>query len=230
MRLTLLFAFVTVAAGCSAPMETTGAGRSPAEFAVLKARRAAERAATDPALEPYLADALRDLDRAEAALAAGDLDEAEHRAYVAEKGVQIAALQREIDDAEREVMGGPRADGPSVLLTDAFETGQTDLRPALRPALAEVAEFLRDHPDRVVLVEGFTDSSGDADRNLDLSIRRAEAVRARILETGVAPERVLAVGYGEDYPLESNDSAAGRSLNRRIEITVGRRIADLPVR
>ena len=195
----------------------------------MRAHRAAERAATDPGLEPYLAEARQELDRADAALDDGDAAEAAHRAYLAQQGVRIAVLQREIDAAEREVMDASE-DGLSLVLTDAFRTGQTEIRPALRPALAEVAAYLEAHPDRVVLVEGFTDSSGNADRNLDLSIRRAAAVEARLTAAGVPPGRVLSVGYGEDYPLYSNDTAEGQRLNRRIRITVARRISDLPVR
>ena len=197
---------------------------------MLEAYCLTNSAASDPELEPYLGSALRNLAEAEAALEAGDHAEAAHRAYLAQLGVQIAERQREIDAAERDVMAAAGGGGRRFLLTDAFRSGRTDLRAGPRAAVSEVAEYLAAHPARVVLVEGFSDSTGDAGRNLDLSRRRAAAVEALLVREGVAPDRIVTEGYGELYPLASNDTAEGQRLNRRIEITIAGRLNDLPVR
>ena len=225
LLLTLLVVAATAGCGSSAPASI--ATRSEASAAVSEARRAAEREASDAAPS---AEATRDLAAAEAALAAGDLDEAAHRAYLARQRARIAALQAEVDAAERGVAAADAEGGRRLLFTDAFRTGQTDLRSALRAAVAEVAEYLLAHPDRVVLVEGFTDSTGDEERNLDLSVRRAAAVKARLVEAGVDPDRVVTAGYGQQYPVAPNDTAEGQRQNRRIEITVADRLDALPSR
>ncbi len=93
-----------------------------------------------------------------------------------------------------------------------------------------MAAYLLGHPDRVVLVEGFTDSTGDEERNLDLSVRRAAAVKTRLVEAGVDEARVVTAGYGQAYPVASNETDEGRRQNRRIEITVADRLDALPIR
>lgn len=82
----------------------------------------------------------------------------------------------------------------------------------------KLANVLQQHPQRTVLVEGFTDSTGTAAHNQELSERRATAVRSALLELGVARERVAIRGYGESYPVAANDTAQNRQLNRRVEI------------
>jgi outer membrane protein OmpA-like peptidoglycan-associated protein len=82
----------------------------------------------------------------------------------------------------------------------------------------KLADVLQQNPQRKVLIEGFADSTGAADYNQGLSDRRAGAVRTALLEMGVARERIDLRGYGESFPVAANDSAAGRQLNRRVEI------------
>lgn len=84
----------------------------------------------------------------------------------------------------------------------------------------KLAQMLQQNPQRTVLVEGFTDSTGTASHNQDLSERRARAVRSALQELGVAPERVAARGYGESHPIAANDTAEHRQLNRRVEIVL----------
>jgi outer membrane protein OmpA-like peptidoglycan-associated protein len=83
-----------------------------------------------------------------------------------------------------------------------------------------LADVLRNNPDRSVLVEGFTDSTGTAAHNLDLSQRRAEAVRSALSQMGVERARIETRGYGEAYPVAGNNTAAERQLNRRVEIVL----------
>ncbi|MDJ0788838.1 MAG: OmpA family protein [Myxococcota bacterium] len=94
------------------------------------------------------------------------------------------------------------------------------LRPGADEAIALLAEFLLTHPARSLLVEGHTDDSGVLEYNFDLSRRRAEAVKAELVEAGVPPERVTTVGYGPVYPVATNAVATGRAQNRRVEVVV----------
>lgn len=82
----------------------------------------------------------------------------------------------------------------------------------------KLADVMQQNPRRTVLVEGFTDSTGTAAHNQDLSERRAAAVQSALLDLGVARERVAVRGYGQSYPVASNERAETRQLNRRVEI------------
>jgi outer membrane protein OmpA-like peptidoglycan-associated protein len=83
-----------------------------------------------------------------------------------------------------------------------------------------LAMVLQQNPKRVVLVEGFTDSTGTTQHNQELSERRATAVRDALLELGVARTQISVRGYGEAYPVAANDTATNRQLNRRVEIVL----------
>jgi outer membrane protein OmpA-like peptidoglycan-associated protein len=101
-----------------------------------------------------------------------------------------------------------------------FDFDRADPKPAADENLALLAEFLRTHPERAVLIEGHTDGTGILEYNFDLSRRRAEAVKAHLEEEGVSGERILAVGYGPVYPVASNAIASGRAQNRRVEVVL----------
>ena len=103
--------------------------------------------------------------------------------------------------------------GDVLFGTDLARLNATGLRTAQK-----LANVLQTNPGRSVLIEGFTDSTGSASHNQELSERRAEAVRAALLELGVDRSRVAMRGYGQSYPVAGNDSAADRQLNRRVEI------------
>jgi outer membrane protein OmpA-like peptidoglycan-associated protein len=83
-----------------------------------------------------------------------------------------------------------------------------------------LATVLQQNQKRVVLVEGFTDSTGTAEHNQALSERRAGSVREALLNLGVPAERVSMRGYGQAYPVAANDTASNRQLNRRVEIVL----------
>ena len=104
-----------------------------------------------------------------------------------------------------------------TLQTDAaFETGRSEIRPALRPALDEVARGL-DDAVRITIV-GHTDSSAGDAVNGPLSLDRAESVREYLVQHGVRRGRLLVEGRGGRQPVASNATEAGRAANRRIEI------------
>ena len=69
-------------------------------------------------------------------------------------------------------------------------------------------------------IEGHTDAQGPDDKNKDLSQRRAEAVTGFLASSGVDPSRMLARGYGKDYPVAGNETQAGRQLNRRVQVVI----------
>lgn len=102
----------------------------------------------------------------------------------------------------------------------AFASGQHQLLPEARANLDRVVEFVQRYPDKLVRIEGHTDSRGSANLNQALSQRRAESVRAALLEEGVDAARLEAVGFGPDRPLADNANEQGRSQNRRVEIIV----------
>jgi outer membrane protein OmpA-like peptidoglycan-associated protein len=108
--------------------------------------------------------------------------------------------------------------GRLVLAGVRFETGRAILSPASFTALDRVAVSLREWPEVKVEIQGHTDSRGDALLNQRLSQARAEAVRLYLIQQGTAPERMTAVGFGEERPLESNNTAVGRQKNRRVEM------------
>lgn len=105
-----------------------------------------------------------------------------------------------------------------VLKGVEFETNRAMLTADSRAVLDRIALSLRDHPTVRVEIGGHTDSTGRDEYNLQLSARRAEAVRAYLVRQGVGPDRLVARGYGETRPIADNATAEGRSRNRRVEL------------
>jgi outer membrane protein OmpA-like peptidoglycan-associated protein len=101
-----------------------------------------------------------------------------------------------------------------------FDTGKATIQKRSFNLLGQVASILKANPDIRVAVEGHTDSQGNANFNLDLSRRRAESVRAFLVEKGVAKDRLDANGYGLERPVKPNTTAKGREANRRVEFVV----------
>jgi len=99
-----------------------------------------------------------------------------------------------------------------------FNTNKAELKSGGIRNVQKLADFLKQYPKHVVLVEGHTDSTGSDSLNQELSDRRASAVRTALIDKGIGGDRVTTRGYGEAYPIADNDTAAGRQLNRRVEI------------
>lgn len=100
-----------------------------------------------------------------------------------------------------------------------FETGSAVLTPGARGVLDRVAQSLVGNSDIQVEVSGHTDSTGSRPLNIRLSQQRAEAVAAYLALRGVASSRMVPRGFGPDRPLTGNDTASGRAMNRRVELT-----------
>lgn len=139
------------------------------------------------------------------------------RAKTAEAQARSAQLEAQL----AELAAKKTERGMVITLGDVlFGTGQSMLTPDGMRSAQKLADVLKQNPARMVLVEGFTDSTGAAAYNQELSSRRAAAVRDALMQMGVAANRVNVRGYGEAYPVSGNDSAAGRQLNRRVEIVL----------
>jgi outer membrane protein OmpA-like peptidoglycan-associated protein len=129
-----------------------------------------------------------------------------------------ARLQAEVDALKAK----PTDRGLVLTLGDVlFETGSSTLSPGAGRNLDRLVQFLAEHPDRLVQIDGFTDSVGTDSFNQDLSQRRADAVRASLQSRGVASARITTQGYGKEYPVASNSESSGRQLNRRVEVVIG---------
>lgn len=101
-----------------------------------------------------------------------------------------------------------------------FESNMADLKAESLHDLYVLITFLKEHPDRNILIEGYTDNVGAEGYNLELSQRRAAAVRHFLVRNGIDPERITARGYGQAYPVASNTTKVGRQENRRVEVVI----------
>ncbi len=101
-----------------------------------------------------------------------------------------------------------------------FETAKWRILEDSFDLLNEVAQVLEDHPRIKIRIEGHTDNVGGAAMNLQLSQNRAESVRDYLIERGVSPDRMEAVGFGLTRPIASNETAVGREQNRRVEFVI----------
>jgi outer membrane protein OmpA-like peptidoglycan-associated protein len=101
-----------------------------------------------------------------------------------------------------------------------FVSGSTQLTPESTATVTALATILNAYPNAAVELAGYTDSTGDVESNRKLSLDRANAVRDQLVTAGVGADRITAQGYGQDRPIASNDTEAGRAQNRRLELTV----------
>jgi len=163
------------------------------EAAEAKERALAAQAARAAAEQP-----------AQAPAAAPDIDAA------------LARLQSEVPQLRT------RHSGRGWILTlrnEALFDGDV-LKPGAAATVDNLARFLRDNPEHDVAIEGFTDAGGSSAANRRLSEARARALRDALVARGIEPRRIEARGYGDSFPVASNDTAGGRQLNRRVEIVI----------
>ena len=131
---------------------------------------------------------------------------------------------------EQEIIQGARQQSVDVLTVSfksdyLFATNSSTLLPGAQPELQRVADVLRKFPETNIQIAGQTDSQGSEVYNQQLSERRAQAVRTALVGMGVDPARLTTIGYGESRPIASNDTAAGRQQNRRVEVRIVPRTA-----
>jgi outer membrane protein OmpA-like peptidoglycan-associated protein len=101
-----------------------------------------------------------------------------------------------------------------------FDVNSATLKPGAYQEIDRAAAVLKRYPQTRIRVAGHTDSTGSETYNMELSRRRAEAVRNALVTRGVDPARIDTVGYGESSPIAGNDTPSGRQMNRRVTLTI----------
>ncbi|UCD34022.1 MAG: OmpA family protein [Nitrospiraceae bacterium] len=147
-------------------------------------------------------------------------------------GAGGAAVGRMMDNQERDMREALAASEAAAVRREGdllaislkgdvtFDTNSAIVKPGLYSEIDRIAEVLVKYPDTVIRVEGHTDSTGSESYNMDLSGRRAEAVKNLIVQKGVDPSRLQTMAFGESAPIATNDTPEGRARNRRVEIKV----------
>lgn len=150
--------------------------------------------------------------------ARSEAQQAQMQAQMAQQ--QLAAQRQQYKQLQAEELGARQTDqGMVVSLSNVlFSPGKTTLQPGAHLQLDRLAAYLKDHPKQRVLIEGNTDSTGSAEYNEKLSAARAQAVAQALELRGVSQDQYQTIGLGEAYPVASNDTAAGRQQNRRVDI------------
>jgi len=130
---------------------------------------------------------------------------------------RVRALEAQLRDMEAQ----QTERGLLVTLGDVlFAFNKAELSAQAAPRLDKLANFLKQFPDRKLLIEGYTDGVGTDAINQKLSERRAAAVQSALVTRGVAPDRITVRGYGKEFPVADNASPEGRAMNRRVEIVI----------
>jgi outer membrane protein OmpA-like peptidoglycan-associated protein len=178
-------------------------------------KAAADKAAADKAAEEKAAADKAAADKAAADKAAADKDAADDDSGSKATG-ELAALKP-----------GFSAEEVTAALNKSivkFPSGRAEIPASMTPFLQKAAESLKQVPKGYVLeIAGYTDNTGDAQDNVALSQKRAEAVREAFVKDGVDPDMLVAKGYGSADPIASNETPEGRLRNRRIEYHVVKR-------
>jgi outer membrane protein OmpA-like peptidoglycan-associated protein len=201
------------------------AAQAQADRTTLDAVLAAQRAAAET-------KALAERTKLDAELAAQQASSAREAAEAANlQARKTAAEQSEREKQElRNKLAGQlnsilqtkdSARGLIVNMSDVlFDSGQYSLKPGAREKLAKISGIVLAYPSLALEVEGHTDSVGSNDLNLRLSENRADSVRNFLIGQGIVGTSIGSHGYGEDQPVATNDTAAGRQQNRRVELVV----------
>jgi outer membrane protein OmpA-like peptidoglycan-associated protein len=159
----------------------------------------------------------REAERARQQAAARGWEAEQARLQAQEAADRTRQLEQELADLKAR-----QTERGLVLTLDdvLFEYDKADLKAGAIRNLYPLVTFLRENPERNLIIEGHTDSLGSDSYNFDLSERRAGAVQSFLLQNGISPMRIAARGYGEAYPVVSNDTEAGRQQNRRVEVVI----------
>ncbi len=141
-----------------------------------------------------------------------------------EVGYYVDTQEARLVQLLKDTQVSARRDGDVLALTigggDTFASNGTRLSDAARTQLEPVARVLEEYDRTRISIFGYTDDIGEEAYNQQLSVRRARALARLLVDSGVAPERLFIVGYGELNPVADNSSDLGRARNRRIELRV----------
>jgi OOP family OmpA-OmpF porin len=204
-----------------AEAERAAKAKKEAEEARLLAAAEAERAAK----AKKEAEEARSLASAETERAAKAKKEAEEaRSLAAAEAERAARAKAAADQLTRELSDlKAKQTERGIVLTIGdvlFATAKADLSSDALRSVNKLADFLQKYPNRNVLIEGHTDSVGSDEYNLGLSQRRADSVKESLTAKGIGGERIVTKGYGKKYPVASNETAAGKQQNRRVEVII----------
>ena len=101
-----------------------------------------------------------------------------------------------------------------------FQSGKDIITKSSYPILNNVVSILKKNPKYNLKIEGYTDSQGDDNMNLELSKKRAKAVKNYLIDKGITETRLSSMGFGETKPIANNKTSKGRAENRRVELTI----------
>jgi len=153
-----------------------------------------------------------------AALATADANAMRDQARVDRRDAKVSDLEMQLKDLNAK----KTERGMVVTLGDVlFDSGKSRLLPDGSRNMVKLADVFKKNPQSKASIEGYTDSVGSASANQDLSQRRASAVMAELVNQGVPVDRLSTRAHGEEAPAATNDTAAGRQMNRRVEIVFG---------
>lgn len=152
------------------------------------------------------------------------LGEERDEARLAARTEEAERARRGSDDLQRQIdLLQAEATERGIVLTLGdvlFATGSAQLESGGDGNLNRLVDFLNEYPERRALIEGHTDSVGNAQSNQQLSERRADSVRSYLTDRGISADRLSTSGVGENRPVATNDSASGRQQNRRVEVII----------
>ncbi|HEY1342264.1 MAG TPA: OmpA family protein [Bryobacteraceae bacterium] len=205
-----------------------------ARLAAEQAKRDAEQAAAQASQEKAAADAAKAAALAQQQSAQAEAERARQAALQADQARQQAEAQRLQAENEKTALRErlrqqlnliletrETARGLIVNISDVlFDFNKYTLKPGAREKMAKVAGILLAYPGLKIQLEGHTDSIGTDEYNMKLSEQRATTVRDYLVSQGVPMSNLAAVGLGKSSPVASNDTAAGRQQNRRVEMIV----------
>ncbi|MCW3077861.1 MAG: hypothetical protein JWO32_2470 [Bacteroidetes bacterium] len=131
---------------------------------------------------------------------------------------QAAEIQNDVKGAKVERVGeGIKITFDSGIL---YDLNSAELKPVATENVTQLAKILNKYPDTEILIEGHTDNTGSDKINNELSVRRAESVAMSLRNQKIKESRITTKGYGSTQPIESNESAEGRTQNRRVEVAI----------
>ncbi len=209
---------VALAEGVAARGELVQLGKDKAELELQKSQLEKKSLQQNlNALNAALEESKRQLGQA-----TSDAERARLEAEIKEREAQLAKAKADAIIKELSELQGQLTDRGIVLTIGdvLFATAKSNLNSSAQRSMDKIAEFLQKNQNRKLLVEGHTDSVGGDEYNQGLSEQRAASVKSALVERGVADGRIVTIGYGKRYPLASNDTAAGKQQNRRVEVII----------
>ncbi|SHL86036.1 OmpA family protein [Phytopseudomonas punonensis] len=183
--------------------------------------------AEDVAHYAYLSQRYSEIAREHAKLAADQeraarLELDRQRLQLALREAKLLSVQEQNAWLEEQIVNMATAQtdrGLVMTLGDVlFDAGEARLKTSANRTVLKLVQFLQLNPRRIVRIEGYSDSSGKREENLELSKARAQTVADALTDLGIDDKRIEVQGFGESFPVAENASAKGRAQNRRVEI------------